>query len=254
MDETRAVRAAVRPVWYAGGATIWGELWTMLHLPYTGMVLCFVVLGAVFSPTVSWSLLAIMLTLYFVGLGIGSHFLDQISGMGSKYSQSWSNRSLWAGGLAAIVGATAIGLWGSYYFLGPAVTALVGLQAFFAVAYPLAPVFRGWFHGDGVFAFSWATLPFLVSFVAQSGTITLLALLTAGVLGAVGLLEIRLSRRARADRQRMRSAQPDEQRSETVRPAPFWVSERRIKWLVGATYAATVIAVLVRVIGGSAGT
>lgn len=172
----------------------------MLHPPYTLMVLSFVIMGAALSSRFSAAVLLATLAAYLLGLGIGAHFLDQITGMGSRYVEHWSNRSLWTIGLASLAGAVAIGVAGAVLVVGPGLLPLVGVQAACAVGYPLAPVFRGALHRDSVFAISWGSLPFLTSYYAQSGTVTVPALLFAGALAAVAVAEIRTSRISRNQR------------------------------------------------------
>ncbi len=104
-----ASRPQTRPVWYAGRDSVLGELWTMVHPPYTVMVLSFVVTGAAMSPRFSTPVLVATLVAYFLGLGIGAHFLDQITGMGSRYVRHWSDRALWAWGNAALASGAAAG-------------------------------------------------------------------------------------------------------------------------------------------------
>jgi hypothetical protein len=188
---------SVRPVWYAGRDTVWGEFWTMLHVPYTLMVLSFVVIGAAVSPHISWSILGFTLIAYFLGLGIGAHLLDQLPGMGSHYVHHWPSWALWTGGLATILAAIAIGVYGAFYLQSWALLVLVGVQAVCAFGYPLAPVFKGYLHRDSVFALSWGALPFLTSFYVQSLTVTVGAIFLAATFAAVAVVEIKVSRLAR---------------------------------------------------------
>jgi cellulose synthase/poly-beta-1,6-N-acetylglucosamine synthase-like glycosyltransferase len=187
----------IRPTWYAGPATRLGEFWTMLHLPYTAMVLAFVVVGAAIAPRFSALLLGGTLLAYFLGLGIGAHFLDQVPGMGSRYVTHWSPRELWGVGVVALGAAVAVGVAGAVWFAGPWLLGLVAVQAVCAAGYPLASLFRGALHRDSVFALSWGSLPFLTSFYAQGRSVDLDALILGAGFGAVALLEIRLSRRSR---------------------------------------------------------
>ncbi|MGI0129413.1 MAG: hypothetical protein ACREDE_03725 [Thermoplasmata archaeon] len=203
--EPPAAGAAVRPVWYAGSDSWWGEFWTMLHLPYTVMVLSFVTVGASLAPRVSWVILAGTLLAYFLGLGIGAHFLDQIPGMGSRYARHWPKSTLWLAGFGALGIAVAIGVIGAVWFVGPPLLFLVGVQALCAIGYPLAKWFGGAFHRDSVFAVSWGSLPFLTSYFAQAGTIDLLSVGVALIFGGVAVLEIRLSRSSRTLRAGARS-------------------------------------------------
>lgn len=200
-------RPATRPVWYAGRDSPLGELWTMLHPPYTLMVLSFVVMGAAMSPRFSVPLLLATGVAYFLGLGVGAHFLDQITGMGSRYVRHWSDRALWAAGLAGVGGAVAIGVAGAFLVIGPGLLFLVAVQAACAVGYPLAPLFRGAFHRDSVFAISWGGLPFLTSFYAQAGSVTVPAVLLAGALAGIAVAEIRISRISRSARRMERERQ-----------------------------------------------
>lgn len=197
--------AEVRAVWYAGPDTFLGEFWTMLHLPYTLMVLGFVIVGASLTPHPSWAILAGTLLAYFLGLGIGAHMLDQVPGMGSRYVRHWPDRALWVGGFLSLGAAVGIALLAVSWFGGLPLLILVGASTLCAIGYPLAKWFGGRLHRDGVFALSWGSLPFLTSFYAQSGTIDLLAIAVAAVFAAVAVLEIRLSRLSRHFRQVARS-------------------------------------------------
>lgn len=192
-----AGQPTTRPVWYAGRDSPLGELWTMLHPPYTLMVLSFVVMGAAISPRFSVTVLLATLAAYFLGLGVGAHFLDQITGMGSRYVRHWSDRTLWATGLAGLGGAVAIGVVGAWLVIGPGLLVLVAVQTACAIGYPLAPLFKGALHRDSVFAISWGSLPLLTSFYAQAGLVTAPALLLSGALAAVAVAEIRISRLSR---------------------------------------------------------
>jgi hypothetical protein len=186
-----------RPVWYAGPSTRLGESWTMLHPPYTAMVLSAVIAAGALAPRLSGTVLAATLLAYFLGLGIGAHFLDQIPGMGSRYVEHWSGRELAVVGGAGIAAAAGIGLWGSILFGGLPLLLLVAAQVIAAVGYPLAPLFRGLLHRESVFALTWGALPFLTSFYAQSGEISAGALVVAAAFAAVAVVEIRVSRLSR---------------------------------------------------------
>lgn len=143
-------------MWYAGPDSVLGELWTLLHPPYTLMVLSFVVLGAALAPAISWAFLMGTLIAYFLGLGLGAHLLDQIPGMGSRYVRHWPDWALWVGGFLSIGGAVAIGIVGVLLLSSPLLLLLVGVQTLCAVGYPLAAWFGGALHRDIVFAISWS--------------------------------------------------------------------------------------------------
>jgi hypothetical protein len=197
---------SVRPTWYAGGVSWHGEAWTMLHVPYTGMVLSFVLAGAVVSPRISWTILLATLLAYFLALGVGAHFLDQLPGMGSRYVHIWPPWMLAVVGFAGVGAGIGIGVLGSFLVLGPAFLVFVLIQAVGAFGYPLAPLFRGWLHRDSVFAIMWGSLPFLTSYYAQSRQIVSVPSVTlVATFAVIALIEIRASRWSRDLRRRARS-------------------------------------------------
>lgn len=202
---TGAAVPTVRPTWYAGGDNWYGEAWTMLHLPYTGMVLSFVTIGGVLAPTFSGALLAITLTAYFLALGIGAHFLDQLPGMGSRYVFHWPSRALWAIGLASLGAAAGIGIYGAVTSLGVGLLVLVAVQVVCALGYALAPLFRGLLHRESVFAISWGALPFVTGYYAQAGTLTVPILVLSAAFAAIAIVEIRISRISRELRRAARA-------------------------------------------------
>lgn len=190
----------IRPTWYAGGDSWYGELWTMLHPPYTLMVLSFVIVGAVLSSSLSFVVLLATLLAYFLGLGVGAHFLDQLPGMGSRYVQHWPPSALWAIGLGSLGAGVGLGVLGAAVLHEPYLLVLVAFEGVVAVGYPLAPIFRGAFHRDSVFAIAWGSLPCLTSYYAQAGSISATALLAAGSIAVVAVVEIRVSRASRRRR------------------------------------------------------
>lgn len=225
----------VRPVWYAGPDTVLGEFWTMLHLPYTLMVLSFVVLGAVLAPKISWLLLGGSVLAYFLGLGVGAHLLDQVPGMGSRYVRHWSSEALWAGGFLSLASAVAIGVVGAVWFVGIPLLLLVAVQALCAVGYPLARWFGGLLHRDSVFALSWGSLPFLSSYYAQTRSVDLVSLLVASLLAGVAVLEIRLSRASRRLRAEARSARERSASAPKPTGRSYRTYDRALRLLSSAT-------------------
>jgi len=236
--------ASLRPTWYAGGDSWAGELWTMLHVPYTLMVLSFVAVGAAISVTFSWSVLGWTLLAYFLGLGLGAHLLDQVPGMGTHYVRHWPTWALWVGGFLTLGAAVVIGILGAVFVLGLPFLALVGIQALCAIGYPLSTWFGGAFHRNSVFALSWGALPALVSFYAQAHSFSLLAFGIAAVFGGVAYAEIRLSRASRQLRAEARAAVPV---PEPVAP-PFRKYDRALVALASGTIALGLLVLLVRVV------
>jgi len=163
------------------------------------MVLSYVLIGAMLSPTIHLGRVILTLLAYFLGLGLSAHALNEL------HAAHWTER-LGKGELTALVavpfgGAVAIGVYGtvelfaiSGSLLAPLILMiLIALEAFFLFAYN-TDVFNDRFHSDISFAFSWAALPTLVSYYANDLTITPGALLVALAMAATAGIEINLSR------------------------------------------------------------
>lgn len=213
----------------------------MLHLPYTSMVLSFVVVGAVLSPRFSWVLLLGTLAAYLAALGIGAHFLDQLPGMGSQYVRHWPPWALWTVGLAGVAAGVAIGLVGSFLLALPGLLIFVVIQGICALGYPLAPLFGGVLHRDSVFAISWGSLPCLTSYYAQSGTLSLGSLLLAAGFALVAVAEIRVSRLSRE----LRRARPVDSPFSSVGQVPDPPAFRRPDMLLLALSLGTTLFALI---------
>jgi hypothetical protein len=165
----------------------------LLFLPYTGMVLAFTVIGAMLAETVHWDRVGAIVVIYFLALGIGAHALDAL---GSKAAKPWgaafSTRQLLALASVSVMLAYAIGL---YYIVAhvPLLAIVAALEGFFLLAYNLE-WFRGRFHTDGWFAFSWGFLPVLAGYVMQTNAVSVAAVLAAAAMAALSLVEIKASR------------------------------------------------------------
>jgi hypothetical protein len=210
------------------------DLFNMLHLPYTSMVLGFVVAGASAAPSIRLDVLAGALAAYFLGLGVGAHAVDQLEPHGSHYVGSLSRRELKALALVGLGGGVAIGL--CFAASGDALLLpFIVLGAFFAVAYPLpSRVAWGIFHNDWSFAISWGSLPLVTAYFAEARTIGATAVVGGGVAGLVALAEIRLSRKSRAAR---KEGRPESE---------YTGRERRLMALASATCMVSVMLLAVR--------
>ena len=231
--------SVTKKTWYAREGSRWAEFLTILHPPYTGMVLCYVGLGAFLAPVIHWDRLFWCLLAYFLGLGVGAHALDQLSGR--PYGQSFTERELWLIGVGTLALASLIG---AYYAvtLSPWLWLFIALGAFFAVTYPLGGLLGGRFHTDFWFVVSWGMLPFLTSYFLQALTLTLPSLLMAGALGGTAAMEITLSRWVRALRRRpaaLRMVRDDGSEEEWDLPRLIGKPERALKLLVVTVYLFT---------------
>lgn len=165
----------------------------LLFLPYTGMVLSYVVIGSMLAGTIHWERVAALLVVYFLALGIGAHALDAIGGSATKpWGQVFSRRKLWTLAAASIAAAYAIGIYYMVVYV-PLLWLIAIPEGFFVFAYNLE-WFRGRFHTDGWFAFSWGSLPVLAGYVMQTNSLSIAALIVAASMALLSLVEIRASR------------------------------------------------------------
>jgi hypothetical protein len=235
--------------WYAPRGGRAAELLTILHPPYTGMVLCYVALGAVFAPKPDAAALAWTLLAYMLGLGIGAHALDQLSGR--PWGRALSPVTLRVLAVAGLLGGAGIGVYlsatRSWWIL-----VFVALESFFAVAYNLDRFFRGRFHTDGWFMFSWGALPFISSYFIQTLTLRFAVLALAAVLAGTAGLEITLSRWVKAHRRRttrLLIEETDGTRREISTRDLIGRPQRALVLVVGTTYLLTASLVAMRLAG-----
>jgi len=186
--------------WYARHGGKIGELYTILHLPYTSMVLSYVLIGAALSPSIFADRLVYTLVAYFLGLGISAHALNELNAR--HWGVALTKIDLQISFLLPLLGALSIGIYGvnviynvsnGNLLLSSLLVLLIILETFFLLAYNL-DVSNGRFHNDLAFGFSWAFLPFLTSYYVHSLTMTAGVLLIGLALAATAMIEINLSR------------------------------------------------------------
>jgi len=186
--------------WYARHGGKIGELYTILHLPYTSMVLSYVLIGADLSPNLFVDRLGLTLVGYFLGLGISAHALNELNAR--HWGVALTKTDLEVAFLLPLLGALSIGLYGvnvMYHvsngnLLPPSVLLLfIILETFFLFAYNLNYA-NDRFHNDLAFAFSWGFLPFLTSYYVHSLALTPGIMLIGQALAATAMIEINLSR------------------------------------------------------------
>jgi hypothetical protein len=185
--------------WYARSGGKLQELYTIMHLPYTSMVLSYVLIGAAVSPSFYPSRVISTLLAYFLGLGLSAHALNELHAR--HWGETLSKRELEILFAAPLVAAVLIGAYGMVFLysesggLLPPLVLLVFifLETFFLFAYN-TDLSGGRFHTDISFAFSWAALPVVVSYYVNALTITVVAILVALAMAATAGIEINLSR------------------------------------------------------------
>jgi len=187
----------------------------LLFLPYTGMVLSFSVIGSVLARLVYWDRVVAIVLIYFLGLGIGGHALDALRSKGIKPWGTVLTRSqLWLMAIASLAATYTIAIYYIVCYV-PLLSVMAVSEGFFVFSYNME-WFRGRFHTDRWFAFSWGFLPVLSGYIIQSNTISVEALALAGSMALFSLIEIKASRPYRDLKRRTNTLQ-DEDRSLLIR-------------------------------------
>jgi hypothetical protein len=165
----------------------------LLFLPYTGMVLSFAVIGSMLAHPVEWDRVLAIAAIYFFGLGVGAHALDALGSKGAKpWGAVFSRGQLWLATALSLGVAYALAV---YYIVRyvPLLWVFAVGEGFFVFAYNLE-WFRGRFHTDFWFAFSWGFLPVLAGYAMQTNRISAEAAVLAGSMALFSRVEIKASR------------------------------------------------------------
>jgi hypothetical protein len=173
----------------------------LLFLPYTAMVLSFLLLGSLLAPRVFWDRLLAIEVVYLLALGVGAHALDGLGRRGVKpWGAVFTRSQLWALAIVSLVAAYALAIYYMVRYV-PLLSILAVLEGFFVFAYNME-WFGGRFHTDRWFAFSWGFLPALAGYMMQTNGISLEALLIGTATGLFSLVEIKASRPYKALKRR----------------------------------------------------
>jgi hypothetical protein len=165
----------------------------LLFLPYTGMVLAFLAIGAALAPRVLWGRLLAIEVIYFLALAIGAHALDALGSPDERpWGEAFSKRHLRIIAITSIGAAYAIA---AYYMIRyvPLLWPMALCEGFFVFAYNLE-WFQSRFHSDNWFAFSWGFLPGLAGYIMQTNAVSVGALVCACAMALFSIVEIRASR------------------------------------------------------------
>jgi hypothetical protein len=183
-----------RPSFYAAKPGGWRDWWTLLHPPYTGWHLAYVVIGACLAPTVNLTRMIATLLAFFCAVGLAAHALDELQGRPLR--TRIPSRALIAVAGFGLGGAVALGIAGVVQ-VGPALIPFLVLGPFLVVAYNFE-LFGGVIHNDAGFAASWGAFPVLTAYVAQTGRLAL-----APVLAALGAFALSVAQRSLSTPARM---------------------------------------------------
>lgn len=192
---------AERPAWYAAAPGIWRDWVTVLHLPYTGWHLSYVLIGAALAPALRTGRLVETLGAFALAVGVAAHALDELHGrpLGTEIPA----RVLGAVSVAALAGAALLGIdgiaqagWGLVGFIAVGIVLVAGYNL---------ELWHGRLHNDTVFAAAWGAFPLLTAYFAQTGTISAAAAVAACFAFGLSRAQRILSTEARRLRRRERS-------------------------------------------------
>jgi hypothetical protein len=173
----------------------------LLHVPYTAWHLAYVAIGAALADQLHWTRLGGTLLAFAIGLGVGAHALDELSGrpLGTRFSDR-TLAALGVGGLAAALGLGVVGA----AIISPWILAIALLGVLLAAAYALEWI--RWLHTDLGFAVTWGAFPVLVAYWAQTLTVSLSVGFVALAAVLLSLVQRALSTPARYVRRRTQHA------------------------------------------------
>ena len=187
-----------RPAFYALGRGRLGEVVTLLHPPYTAWHLSYFAIGAATAPRLHVDRLLWGLAAFALAVGVAAHAFDELHDRPLR--TSIADRTLIGWGLAALLGAVAIGVAGVLtvsVWLAPFVIA----GGLFLPAYNLE-LAGGRFHSDLWFAIGWGAFPAFTGYFVNAEKVALPGLLIAAGCMAMSVAQRRLSSPARELRRR----------------------------------------------------
>jgi hypothetical protein len=182
----------LRPAFYARTGTRLGDVFALLHLPYTMWHLSYVAIGAAMAPELDGLRLVGTLLAFAFGLGVGAHALDELHDRPlSTGLSSQTLRTLGWGGLGA-AGVLAIA---ASLIISPVALAWGAAGVLLAAAYALE--WSQWLHSTAGFAVAWGAFPVLVGYWAQTESLSLAVVVVAVAATALSMSQRLLSTPAR---------------------------------------------------------
>ena len=193
------VEPATRPAWYALGRGGWRDYVTLLHLPYTGWHLSYVIIGGCLAPVVAWDRLGAVVLAFALAVGVGAHALDELNGRPLR--TKIPDRVLVALAAVSIAGACALGIAGAVV-VEPGLALLIPVGLFLVLAYNLE-LAGGRFHSDLWFGLAWGGFPVVNGYAAVAGNLRPVALFAAAFAVLLSLAQRALSTHVRYVRRRV---------------------------------------------------
>jgi hypothetical protein len=176
-----------RTAFYAARPGGWRDWWTLLHPPYTGWHLAYVVIGACLAPVVNATRLIATLLAFFLAVGVAAHALDELHGRPLR--TRIPSGVLVVVASVGLAGAVALGIAGAVE-VGWALVPFLVAGPVLVVAYNFE-LFGGALHNGAGFAAGWGAFPVLTAYVAQTGRLAL-----APLIASVGAFALSVAQRA----------------------------------------------------------
>jgi hypothetical protein len=191
-----------RRAYYARTGSVWGDLVSLLHSPYTLWHLSYVAIGAGLAPALDWVRLGGTLVAFAIGLGIAAHAFDEVHGrpLGTQLSDG----TLWALGIGGLAASGAVAVVGAM-LISPWVLAWAALGMLLAAGYGLE--WSRLLHSLAGFAVAWGAFPVIVGYWAQAESVSAAALAAAAAAAMLSVAQRRLSTPARFVRRRTSDAE-----------------------------------------------
>jgi hypothetical protein len=190
------------PAYYATATSGWlRDIRALLHPPYTAWHLSYVLIGAGLAPRLNTIRLLATLVAFFLAVGISAHALDELRGRPLR--TQIPDAVLWTAAIAGLAGAVGLGFAG-VSVAGIGLLPFIAAGVLFVFAYNLE-LLGGRLHGDFWFALSWGAFPVLTAYFAQTGRLSIAAVLAAAAAYALSYGQRALSTPARTLRRKTRS-------------------------------------------------
>lgn len=196
MKERRSGAAgAPAAAFYARAGSLRGDLFTLLHPPYTAWHLSYVIYGAALAPQLDIVRLAGTLTAFFFGTGVAAHAFDEWRSR--PLHTGLSDRLLLTCGACAVAACVVLGVAGAS-MVSPWVLAWTVSGVALMASYTLE--WNTIAHSDVAFGLAWGGFPVLVGYWVQAERISVGALLVALAATLLSLAQRALSTPARYTR------------------------------------------------------
>ncbi len=178
-----------RPAFYALASGGWRDYWTLLHPPYTLWHLSYVAIGASLAPELHVRWLVETLLAFLLAIGLAAHALDELHGRPLRTGIPDGVLRVMA--FVSLAGAVGLGI-DAFFEVSRWIVVFIAIGGFLVVAYNLE-LFGGTFHSDRWFAVAWGGFPAITGSFAQTGRITVAAVLVAAGCMALSAAQRQLS-------------------------------------------------------------